>query len=217
MARVKPLIHKSRDAALLAVELYNKPSIKFRTPGYIVMMIIAWTALFHAHFEKEGVKYYYRQKDSTRYKYRDGEKWAWELKRCIKEFFGSDNPPLRLNLEFIIGLRNKVEHRYLPQIDLKVLGECQALLLNYEKTLIDWFGEKFAINENLAIPIFGSSTTPELRAVGIRALQKRSFSWSTSTSTTIEQALIEKLYKVMNSAFACSWSKKLATMKALSI
>ena len=34
-------------------------------------------------------------------------------------------------------------------MDVSIFGECQALLYNYEKTLIDLFGEDFAINESL--------------------------------------------------------------------
>ena len=47
---VKQCLEKSRDSALLAIETYNKPAIKFRSGGYIVLMVIAWTSLFHAIF-----------------------------------------------------------------------------------------------------------------------------------------------------------------------
>ena len=43
---VKQCLEKSRDSALLAIEMYNKPAIKFRSGGYIVLMIISWTSLF---------------------------------------------------------------------------------------------------------------------------------------------------------------------------
>ena len=35
--KVKSLLEKSREAALLAVEVYNKPNTSFRTGGYIVL------------------------------------------------------------------------------------------------------------------------------------------------------------------------------------
>ena len=38
---VKQCLEKSRDSALLAVETYNKPAIKFRSGGYIVLMVIS--------------------------------------------------------------------------------------------------------------------------------------------------------------------------------
>jgi hypothetical protein len=47
---VKKSLEKARDSALLAVEIYNKPAVKFKSGGYITMMVIAWTALFHSIF-----------------------------------------------------------------------------------------------------------------------------------------------------------------------
>lgn len=51
------LISKSREAALLAVQVYNNPTLTFRTPSFIVHMVIAYTSLFHGIFEEEGREY----------------------------------------------------------------------------------------------------------------------------------------------------------------
>ena len=51
--QVDELVVKARDSAVLAVDIYNRPIVAFRSQGYIVMMIIAWTALFHAIYESE--------------------------------------------------------------------------------------------------------------------------------------------------------------------
>ena len=50
--KTKSILEGSIDAALLAVEVYNKPRTTFRSQAYIVLMIIAWTRLFHAYFNK---------------------------------------------------------------------------------------------------------------------------------------------------------------------
>jgi hypothetical protein len=49
---VKQLLQKAKDSALLAVEFYNKPAVSFKSEGFITMMCIAWTSLFHAYFLK---------------------------------------------------------------------------------------------------------------------------------------------------------------------
>src|ERR1035438_792654 len=59
-------LRKAREAALLAVETYNRPGASFRTAGFLVLMVVAWTALFHAIFAKRKVKPYYRQKRHPR-------------------------------------------------------------------------------------------------------------------------------------------------------
>lgn len=154
--KVKSLLEKSREAALLAVEVYNKPNTAFRTGGYIVLMNIAWTSLFHAIFERRGIAYYYKE-NKRRYKKIDGERKAWELKECLRHYYKNENPPERKNLEFFIKLRNKIEHRFLPQLDVDIFGECQAMLINYENLLIKEFGEKYALRENLVFTLQFSS------------------------------------------------------------
>src|SRR5680860_1090390 len=132
--RTKSILMGSIDSALLAVEIYNKPRTTFRSEGFISMMIIAWTKLFHAWFNHTiGNRYYYKTKSGTRYKRIDGERQAWELKTCIKKYNKREDEPLKetiiANLHFFIGLRNKIEHRHVDkeEIDALVFGECQSL------------------------------------------------------------------------------------------
>jgi hypothetical protein len=147
-------LEKSREAALLAVEVYNKPGVAFRSGGYIVLMCIAWTALLHATFFRAGRRPFYRDPERrNRYQRVDGDYRAWELKECVREYFGSQNSSVRKNLEFFIGLRNKIEHRSMPELDPLIFGECQALLFNYEDILVSEFGRRFALNESLSMAV----------------------------------------------------------------
>lgn len=153
----KNILENSINSAITAVETYNRPMTKFRTENYIILMIIAWTKLFHAYFQATiGNKYFYKDKNG-RYKIVDGERKAWELPQCIAKY-NSNNPPYYLsdavssNLDFFIKIRNKIEHRYWASttLDIVLFGECQALLYNYESMLIKLFGEEYAINTCLA-------------------------------------------------------------------
>ncbi len=172
---VRTHLEKALESALLSVEIYNKPSTKFRSGGYIVLMIVAWTALFHAIFLKRGTKPFYRNDSSnpkSHYKKVDGDYKAWELSTCLKEFFGGDNSAIRKNLEFFIGLRNKVEHRSMPPLDMKIFGECQAMLFNFEDMVAKEFGPKYAINESLTLSLqFSRVQSPE-QAKAIRELHR---------------------------------------------
>ncbi|MDE0014702.1 MAG: DUF3644 domain-containing protein [Candidatus Poribacteria bacterium] len=151
--KTKNILEGSIDAALLAVEVYNKPRTTFRSQAYIVLMIIAWTRLFHAYFRKTiGDRYYHKEKG--RYQLIDGERKAWELKTCIDKY-GNLSEPIRANLQFFIGLRNKIEHHNVTEreVDVLIFGECQSLLYNYENLLIQIFGEEYALNESLAFSL----------------------------------------------------------------
>ena len=152
--KTKSILEGSIDAALLAVEVYNKPRTTFRSQAYIVLMIIAWTRLFHAYFNKTvGSRYYHKEKNG-RYQLIDGERKAWELVTCIDKY-GSLSEPVKANLDFFIGLRNKIEHHNVAEreVDVLIFGECQSLLYNYENLLIQIFGEEYALNESLAFSL----------------------------------------------------------------
>ena len=166
-------VEKARDSALLAVETYNRPGTRFRSGGYIVLMCVAWTALFHAVFFKRGAKPFYRKKSNRRhFEVVDGDKKAWELSQCLAAFWGLQNPPVRTNLEFFARLRNKIEHRSMPGIDIDIFGECQALLFNFEDLLIGEFGEKYALNESLSLALQFSCSRNGNQQTAIRKLHK---------------------------------------------
>lgn len=172
--KVKKLIFKSRESALLAVSIYNNPQTTFKTYSYIVNMCIAWTALFHAIFEKRKIRYFYKKNQKKlEYEKIDGEYKAWDLKECCKEFFGEEMNPTRANIETLIVLRNKIEHRFLPELDSHVFGECQSCLFNYEKMLTNEFGEDNAINSSLAFGLQFSEVYEEEQIKSMKSLKAK--------------------------------------------
>jgi hypothetical protein len=171
---VKDNLEKCHSAAIAAVEAYNRPGSRFRTAQYLVMITIAWTALFHAIFYGRNRRPWVRKSlgpgKGVRYVKVDGEPKHWDLAECLKQYYGDQNPPERRNLEFLIGLRNKIEHRHLPELDASLYGECQAALLNFEELLVTEFGQKYAISEQLAISLQFSQTIPPEKKQAVRVL-----------------------------------------------
>jgi hypothetical protein len=166
-------LDKARDSALLAVETYNRPGTSFRSGGFIVLMCIAWTALFHAIFFKRRFQLFYRKESNRRhFKLVDGDRKAWELSTCAEKYWGSDNPPERRNIEFFVGLRNKIEHRSMPALDMSIFGECQALLFNFEDLIVSEFGNRYALNESLSLALQFSCTRSESQDRAMRKLHR---------------------------------------------
>jgi hypothetical protein len=60
----------------------------------------------------------------------------------------------------LIGLRNKIEHRHLPELDAGLYGECQAALLNLEEMITSEFGASYALTEQLAVSLQFSQLIP---------------------------------------------------------
>lgn len=180
-----PIVDASRDEASLAVRLYNDPAEVRSFEGFVVHMHLAWLYLLHAQLTRDGVDYRYRRKDNPRLLEKvGGEPKRWELTRCIKERWPDPKNPIRANLEFFIGIRNRVEHRYARQqqaLAVVVGGQAQALLLNYEEELVAQFGSAASLATRLRFPVFIGSFTDE----GERTLRRLRSSLPASLRTFI--------------------------------
>lgn len=173
--KVRTHLEKCKWAALAAVETYNRPNNPFRSALYTVLITIAWTALFHAVFHKRGRNPWYRRKQGdggrgVRYVQVDGDPKHWELGECLKQYFRDRTTPVRKNLEFLIGLRNKIEHRQVPELDPSLYGECQATLMNLESMIVEQFGQTYALTEQLAVSLQFSQSSPAVQQKAIRNL-----------------------------------------------
>jgi hypothetical protein len=174
---VRDNIDKCRSAAIAAVDTYNRPGPHFRTAHFIVLINIAWTALFHAIFYHRGRRPWFRKAGigkGVRYQKVDGEPKHWDLMECLRQFFQDKNPPDRKNLEFLIELRNKIEHRHLPELDAALYGECQAALLNLESLLTQEFGQRYALAEQLAVSLQFSQVLPEEKIKAAKSMASAS-------------------------------------------
>ena len=171
----KDNLEKCRSAAIAAVDAYNRPGPRFRTAQYLVLIVMAWTAFFHAVFYRRNRKPWYRSRTSgtgrgVRYQKIDGEPRHWDLSECLSQYFRGQNPAERKNLEFLLGLRNKVEHRHLPALDAALYGECQAALMNLEDYLVKEFGARYGLAESLAVSLQFSRVFPTEKRKASKAL-----------------------------------------------
>jgi hypothetical protein len=171
-----PMVAASRDEACLAVRLYNDPAELRSFEGFVVHMHLAWLYVLHAEFTRDKVDHRYWKRDNPRRLEKvDGEPKRWELSRSARERWPDPRNPVRANLEFFIGLRNKVEHRFARQqqaLSTVVSGHAQALLLNYEQELTTQFGMPSSLATRLRFPVFiGSFTTEGEEA--LRRLRKQ--------------------------------------------
>ena len=171
----KSNLNKCQVAAVSAVDSYNRPGLQFRSPLYVVLIIIAWQAFFHAYFYNRNQKPWYqsrmsKHKKGVRYKKIDGEPKHWDLAKCIEEYFCDKHPPERKNLEFLIGLRNKIEHRNLPHLDTILFGECQAALMNLEDYIVNKFGVQYGLGESLSLSLQFSRAMPLEKKKAIQTL-----------------------------------------------
>jgi len=165
-------LQASKHEALLAVDLYNRSGAERRLEAFVVHMHIAWTHMLHARFERDGADYWHRNEQTGRRVRIDGEFKTWELARCIRQVFPNQDHPVRRNVEFFIGFRNKIEHRYEQLLESVVAGKSQSLIMNYEQTLVDSFGEREGLADRLRFPVFLSSLS-EAAVTTLKETHKR--------------------------------------------
>lgn len=198
---VKSLLTKARESAVLAVETYNRPSASFRSGAYIVLIVIAWTSLFHAVFLRRNIKPYHRKPNSRRFQKVDGDYKRWELAECVRQYFKTDNPAMRRNLEFFVGLRNKIEHRSMPALDADIFGECQSMLMNFESMICSEFGDRYAINGGLSLALHFSRTAPKPKAMSVGSKEAKTFGMVKSYVDQFRSSLSTEIYSDLSYSF----------------
>lgn len=167
------LLAKARESALAAVRVYNDPTAGFRTETFVLLMVVGWNSLMQAMLERDHVDYYVRDEDGNQIPIDERPKVleTWQLVELA--LASPDKRAMRENLDFFLGLRNQIAHRYLPALDLVTTGEAQALLINFERVLVEEFGEVSSLGHQLCVPLqlsgFRSNETNE----SLRSAQSR--------------------------------------------
>lgn len=199
------LLLKAREAALAAVQIYNNPTIQFKSELFIVTMNIAWTYLLHSHFRKNRIDYRYAKVVKTRriFDYtKNGAHKYWELERCLNEASCPLDQGTKNNLRFLIGIRHEIEHQMTKKIDSTLSAKFQATCLNFNSYIKDLFGEKFGIDRHLAFSLQFSAISPtqknQLLDVNNLPIHIESYVTNFEKSLTIEQYRDMKYaYRVM--------------------
>jgi hypothetical protein len=156
------LVKKSREAMIAAVQIFNSPTIHFKSELFITTSIIAWTYLLHAHYRKIGVEYRVKNDRPPRGKWkksRHGAVWHLGLEDCLNLPECPIKGTTAKNLLFLIRIRHEIEHQMTSQIDDHFSAKFQACALNYNREIKKLFGEKFSLDSEQAISIQFSSFT----------------------------------------------------------
>lgn len=117
------LIEKSKEAFVMAIEIYNKPTIKYRVEGFSFFICNAWELMLKAYMiDMYGEESIY---------YKDNRDRTITLENCLQRIFTNEKSPLRKNLSKIIELRNTSTHFITEEYEMVYIPLFQACILNF--------------------------------------------------------------------------------------
>lgn len=132
---------RAREAMLLAVQVFNSPTLKFKAEVFAVHANIAWTYLLHVHYERQGIAIL--QEDGRSF--------------LLSQMVARDDCPLsqgiRDNLSSLKKIRDAVEHTLFRRADTQFLSIFQACCLNFDKAICDLFGPDMALSNELSFSL----------------------------------------------------------------
>ena len=191
-SRKTELIRKSREAALSAIRTYNDPLIKFKSETFIVLMMIAWTYLLHAHYRSKKIDYRYFTQLEKRRKFDRTKRGAfkyWELERCLNEVGCPIDGETQKNLRFLIGLRHEIEHQMSTGLDDFLSSRYQACAINYNAYLKQFFGDREGLDEYLGVTLqFAQLEVEQFGQPNATTIPKRLAAYVTDFDNTLSES-----------------------------
>ena len=132
-ALVSRLLEKSKEAFMMAIEIYNKPSIKYRVEGFSFFICNAWELMLKARLvNTQGADAIY---------YKDNPSRTITLENCIKKVFTNEHSPIHKNLMRIVDLRNTSTHFIVEEYEMVYVPLFQACVLNYTEKMQEFHNE----------------------------------------------------------------------------
>ncbi|MEK1345788.1 DUF3644 domain-containing protein [Limosilactobacillus fermentum] len=120
----KRLVDKSIEAFIMGLEIYNKPTIRYRIEGFSFFICNAWELMLKAELLNKNISIYYPNSDRT-----------ISLEKTIQKIYTDKKQPLRINLEKIIELRNTSTHFITEEYEIIYAPFFQSCVLNFSEQI----------------------------------------------------------------------------------
>lgn len=139
------LVAASIQAAVAAIEIYNKPVFSYREQAFTILIVNAWESLCKARLVADArgdIQVLYVPKPDGSFKTgRSGNFLTIELTGAMKQL--SLAPAVCGNLSSLIEIRDTATHLYTePALQQLVHSLGVAALQNYHRLLTSWFGNR---------------------------------------------------------------------------
>lgn len=153
---IDQLLDKSKEAFVLAIEIYNRPSIRYRVEGFAFFICNAWELMLKAKIIRDkglSAIYYANKPERTK-----------SLEQCLDMVMTNDKSPMKRNLVDIIRLRNTSTHFIVEEYEQIYVGLFQSCVMNYDEKMMDYHGVdmgKIVPPHFLTVSMTANPATPE--------------------------------------------------------
>jgi len=114
-------VNKSIEAFILGLEVFNKPTIRYRIEGFSFFICNAWELMLKAKLLKDGQPITFAKNPNR----------SLDLTTVVGRVYTDKYQPLRLNLEKIIQLRNIATHYITADYETIYAPFFQANVINF--------------------------------------------------------------------------------------
>lgn len=134
----KALLKKSWENMILALELYNRPSLDNRLDSFVLCFCTAWEQLLKSILiERDGEDSIFRDNS------RDSKiRQTISLRECLSKFYKKESP-VRKNIERIVYYRDQAVHLLMPEVQGLMSRIFQSGIMNYEKEFYGFSEQSF--------------------------------------------------------------------------
>lgn len=155
------LIDKAKEAFLMAIEVYNKPSIRYRVEGFSFFICNAWELMLKARIiQTSGESAIY---------YEDNPNRTISLENCIRLVFTNEHAPIRKNLEKIVELRNTSTHFIVEEYEMVYIPLFQACVFNFSEKMMEFH----SVDMTSIVPENFLTLTASIRALTVTEIRAK--------------------------------------------
>lgn len=189
MTTCERLVDKAKEAFVMAIEIYNKPSINYRLEGFSFFICNAWELMLKAHMiNKFGENSIY---------YQDKPNRTISLENCVQKIFTNVKAPLRKNLEKVIELRNTSTHFITEEYEAVYIPLLQACIFNFVDKMMEFHG----VDMTRVIPENFITLSVRLKSLNETEIRGKYTEQVAERLITVQQTL-EPMIEENNNAFA---------------
>lgn len=157
----RALVRRSRENMIVALEVYNRPSLQNRIDAFALMFCCAWEQLLKAEQVERGGEASIFKPNAPGHR-----RETVSLQTCLQTAYPNGHDTVRRNVERIAEIRNSAAHLVVPELQPTAARLFQAGVINYARRYREFVGESLLPSANIGLMcLVGDERVPDGEAL----------------------------------------------------